>query len=168
MDIVYSTGFEKKYEKDFLDIYENAFDKEELVPSDALLEEIYSGQGELLLALQSDKLIGFIISEVAPKQNIVLIAYLAVAKNCRGQGIAAALLTKHLQLLSNRYSNCAVVLEAKDHLLPFYDRFDFKLITKDHKIKSPIFGHYLHYNLLGYKTDKKDLAQLVIEAFYEE
>ncbi len=137
------------------------------MPVAQIQDEIAKGQGLLFSLIGGDELAGFAFYETAPKDNLTLLAYLAIDAKYQGKGEGLHLLKRSLQMLTQAYPHTQIALECKDHLLGFYKKAGFIKATASHVVPGYKSTEMLRYNLLTLSSrDLHNLSQRIISAFY--
>lgn len=106
----------KEY-KEISQLYQRAFPKDERAPFSLLERKANQGKGEMLIAKDGDKLVGF--AYVISDAEVAYLFYFAVEDAHRGQGYGTAI----LKSLQKKYAGKRLFL-AREQLDPQADNYD--------------------------------------------
>lgn len=101
----------------YRDVMLSAFPPDELVTLESLREQVDIGLSEVWGAVGDDgRLLGGMVGEWSPGCRVLLLSYLAVAREGRGRGIGTFLYSTVLDDWRSRYRPCLILAEVENPL----------------------------------------------------
>lgn len=134
-------------------LYRRSFPRAERKPFLTILKKYRSGMTDIWCILEDSRFLGFAATMNSPK--LVMLDYLAVSPNCRGQGIG----TVAMKELMARYADREFILEIESPYEPGPDQglrqkrkqFYVNCGMKPLHVMAEVFG--IRMELLGQNTD---------------
>lgn len=140
MEICTAGSLDMKF---ILDLYQEAFPKEERKPFSLIERKAAMGEMEILLLREEGRRVGLAITALS--ERIVLLDYFAVAKDCRGGGFGS----EALQMLKALYDDRQFFLEIErtdDENAPNRDE---RIRRKHFYLRSGMLETGIHIDLFG-------------------